>query len=400
MIKKINVADLRVGMYIKNLNCSWLHHPFLSNHFTLSSEHALDAIRNNSNIHEIDIDTDLGVDVVAVETVSDNNTQLKIIASEQKIIAPKTLPLAAELNRAKLIHQEANSIVQATLENCRLGKPVEIKKLQPVVASITESIFRNADAIISLLRIKQADNYTFQHSVAVSTLLISFCHALEMPREIIEQVGLGGLLHDIGKMQIPNNILNKPGKLSDSEFKIMQMHVFYGYKLVEKLSNISPISAGVVVEHHEHYDGTGYPNGLNVDKLSQYGQMAAITDVYDALTSNRVYHLGNEPTEVLKIILKGGNQHFNPLMVQQFIRMMGIYPVGSLVKLESGFLGVVIEQHHSDLLHPKVRAIFNSKTRSYISPKDFDLSRPNCADSIVCSEIPAQWHIDPGLYLR
>lgn len=398
MIKKVKIADLRPNMYIHDLNCAWMDHPFLRNSFMVESSHDIEKI-GTYGIRHVYIDTDRGLDVAdapsAEEVHKALEDKLQDIGATLKRTAPKQFSLREELSQAKLIHQEANTIVTATLQDCRLGKQVELERLEPIVSAVTESIFRNPDAIVSLLRIKRADKYTFQHSVAVGTLLISFCRSLEMDRPIIEQAGIGGLLHDIGKMKVPIDILNKPGKLNENEFEIMKKHVSYGCLLLENTKGISPIAIGVAAEHHERYDGSGYPLGLKGDEISRYGQMASIVDVYDALTSNRVYHAGSEPTEVLKKLLEWSDHHFNVHLVHHFIRTIGIYPVGTLVKLESGYLAVVVEQHHEDLLHPKVRAVFNSRSLCYMPPRDFDLSKPGNSDRIVSFEIPSRWHIDP-----
>lgn len=402
MIKKVGVSDLLPGMYIHDLNCSWMNHPFMSNRFMLESKRDIEKIIGCGITH-VYIDTILGLDVSDApdsattdqeRNYKSNDTNISLKRSEQKLV-----PIEEELIRAKRIYQEASTLVHATLQDCRLGKQVELEKLEPVVLDISESILRNPDAIVSLLRIKQADTYTFQHSVAVGTLLISFCRSLQN-RSSIEQIGIGGFLHDIGKMKVPEHILNKPGKLDEQEFELMKQHVNYGREIVETIAGISTISLSIVAEHHERYDGSGYPLGLKGDEISLYGQMTSIVDVYDAMTSTRVYHAGAEPTEVIKILLESRGRQFNDKLVQFFIRTVGIYPIGSLVKLESGFLAVVIDQHHEDLLHPRVRIIFNIQTRSYIFPKDFDLSNTNCSNRIVSFENPARWGINPIRYMR
>lgn len=402
MIKKVKVSDLCPNMYIHDLNCSWMDHPFLLNSFLIESRRDIDKLCAYG-IHDVYIDTNLGLDVPdapsAEDVHRDLEDKLQNIGTTLKRTSAIQVSFQEEIIQAKQVFREANNIVSSTLQDCRLGKRVELEKLEPLVTSVTASIFRNPDAIVSLLRIKQADKYTFQHSVAVGTLLISFCHAQEMDRTIIEQVGIGGFLHDIGKMQVPNHILNKPGKLSENEFHLMKNHVDYGCRFLKDTQNISPISLAVVAEHHEQYDGSGYPNGLKGSEISRYGHMASIVDVYDALTSNRIYHVGSEPTDVLKKLLEWSNHHFNMPLVHNFIRTIGIYPIGTLVKLESGYLAVVVEQHHEDLLHPKVRAVFNSHSHSRISPKDFDLSKPGSSDRILSFEIPSRWHIDPSYYL-
>ncbi|MGZ5000455.1 MAG: HD-GYP domain-containing protein [Methylomonas sp.] len=402
MIKKVKVSDLRPKMYIHDLNCAWMDHPFLRNRFLLESDRDIEKLISHG-IRDVYIDTGRGLDVAdaptAAEVHQDLENQLQDIGQSFKRLAPKRVTLQEELSQAKTVYREANAIVRATLQDCRLGKQVEVERLEPLVSAITESIFRNPDALASLIRIKRADKYTFQHSVAVGTLLISFCRSLEADRSLVEKAGMGGLLHDIGKMKIPLDILNKPGKLSESEFEVMKKHVHYGDLMLKDAKVVSPVASCIAAEHHERYDGSGYPLGTKGDQISQYGQMASIVDVYDALTSNRIYHVGSEPTEVLKKLLEWSDHHFNLNLVHRFIRTIGIYPVGTLVKLESGYLAVVIEQHHEDLLHPLVRAVFNIRTRCYIRPRDFDLSRPGSSDRIVSFEIPALWRIDPGCHL-
>lgn len=402
MIKKINVSELCPNMYIHDLNCGWMEHNFLHNSFLVKEKHEIEKIIA-SGIRHVYIDTDRGSDIPEALSAEQVRTQLEArmqsLGQTLKHTAPKQVTMQEELVKARRIFSEASSIVNTVLLDCRMGKQVELEKLEPIIASITGSIFRNPDAIVSLLKIKQADKYTFQHSVAVSTLLISFCRAMELDRATIELVGIGGLLHDIGKMKVPDRILNKPGKLTETEFDIMKKHVSYGCVLLENTPNLSPISISIAAEHHERYDGSGYPFGLKGDDISIFGQMASIVDVYDALTSNRVYHDGIEPTEVLKKMLEWSEHHFNTTLVHNFIRTIGIYPVGTLVRLESGYLGVVIEQNHDNLLNPKIRLIFNSRTLSYIKPRDLDLSKSGNSDRIITFEAPSRWHIDPGRHL-
>jgi putative nucleotidyltransferase with HDIG domain len=382
-----------------------MDHPFLRNKFRLESERDIEKIIAYG-IQDVYIDTSLGLDEknapIAEEISQAIDGSLQDIGAGAGINRSSQIlvPLEKELIKAKQVYKEANAIVRSTLQDCRMGKQVELEKLEPIVLSVTQSIFRNPDAMFSLLRIKQADNYTFQHSVAVSTLLISFCRSLEIDLAFIKQAGIGGLLHDIGKMQVPNQILNKPGKLSESEFNIMKTHVNKGCVLLKDINGLSPTAFSIAAEHHERYDGSGYPKGLKADEIGYYGQMASIVDVYDALTSNRVYHNGSEPTEVLKKLLEWGEYHFNIQLVHHFIRTIGIYPVGTLVNLESGSLAIVVEQHHEDLLHPTVRTIFNSRSRSYTPPKDLDLSKPGNVDRIMSFEKPSRWRIDMARHTR
>jgi putative nucleotidyltransferase with HDIG domain len=402
VIKKIKVSDLIPGMYIHDLDCGWREHPFLMNRFRVNSASDIEKIAQ-LGIRELYIDTERGLDAPEAPTVQAVHkhleNQMRDIGKDKRDTRQE-VSIFDELPRAAKVYHESRQIVQAMLLDIRLGKQVELEKMQPVVTAITDSIFRNPDAMISLLRIKQADVYTFLHSVAVSTLLIAFCRALKLERPVIELVGLGGLLHDIGKMKVPVAILNKPGKLTEQEFAIMKTHVDHSRLILENTPGVPSISIDIAAQHHERYDGSGYPQKLQASEISIYGQMASIVDVYDALTSNRIYHRGEEPTAVLHKLLEWSDHHFQPKLVQHFIRAIGIYPVGSLVRLESGRLAVVIEQHHENLLHPKVRMIFSTTANTFIFPKEVDLSQPGVTDHIVSFEKPSDWKIDPTRFLQ
>ncbi|WP_047238232.1 HD-GYP domain-containing protein [Chromobacterium subtsugae] len=404
MIKCIDVNDLRVGMYIHDLNCDWMSHPFLVNRFKVAHESEIQKIAE-AGIHEVYIDTRKGIDLPsapsAVEVRKQLESELRAIASRESTVMRK-VESGEEFGRAQVIHHEANQIVRDILQDVRLGKQVELEQVEPQVERLTESILRNNGALLSLCRIKDKDNYTFQHSVSVGALMVSFCNALNMGKDVIHHAGIGGMLHDIGKMRVPDEILNKPGKLTEQEFQVMKCHVVESQKILHATQGISETAVLVAGQHHERHDGSGYPAGLKGDEISQLGQMAAIVDVYDALTSNRCYHQGMPPTDALRKIYEWSKFHFNPELVQAFMRVIGIYPVGTLVRLESGRLGVVVEQNDSSLISPKVKVFFSIKSNAHIPPEVVDLSRRmghGGGDRIVKHESPEKWKIDPLRFL-
>ena len=235
------------------------------------------------------------------------------------------------------------------------------------------------------------DVYTFEHSVSFSVLMMAFAKSMGLSDKIIREVGIGGLLHDIGKTLTPDEILNKPGKLTAEEFVIMKEHVVHSRKILEKTKGLSQISMDIAVQHHEKYDGNGYPLGLKGDQISRYGQMSAIVDVYDALTADRCYHTGKEPSETLKLLVKWSGAHFNPTLVREFIQAVGIYPVGSLVMLSNNHLAKVIEINEN-MLNPIVEIFLNTKTRSYIPRKLIDLSKSE-AIKILKVESHEKWNL-------
>lgn len=402
-IKKIPAARLEPGMFIHDLNCGWMDHPFLTTRFKLDSERDLKKIRE-AGIREVYIDTALGRDddeaptAIEVEQALDREMQQ---TAEEATAAPRATT-HEELARARKLHSEANFIMRNIMSDVRLGKQVHVEQIEPMVDKMAGSILRNSGALISLNRIKNKDEYTFQHSVSVATLLMAFCRGLGLDEKTIRQAGIGGMVHDVGKMQTPDNILNKPGKLTDDEFSVMRHHVVASREILEITPNISQTALEVAAQHHERFDGSGYPDRLKGDAISPIGQMAAIIDVYDAITSDRVYHKGMAPTEALRKLFEWSKFHFNPELVHAFARVVGIYPVGALVRLESGRLAVVVEHRESNVLQPLLRVMFDARRNYYLKPEDVDLSRPmgaGGADRIVGHESPEKWQIDPMKFL-
>ena len=226
--------------------------------------------------------------------------------------------------------------------------------------------------------------------------MTAFARTQGLPRETIREIAIGALLHDVGKARIPDEILNKPGKLTEAEFERMKSHVVQSKLILMATPGISPIALEVAAQHHERFDGSGYPNRLAGESISLYGRMAAIVDVYDAITSERVYHKGMPPTEALRKLLEWSSKHFEPRLVQAFIRSVGIYPTGALVRLESKRLAVVQAQHAEKPTQPRVKVIFHTAGH-YLQPEDLDLRRSQ--DRIVGHEDFAAWNIDPARWL-
>ena len=403
MFKKVDSSQLKVGMYIHDLSCDWMTHPFVRNRFLLRSDEEIRKIIA-AGIHDVVIDNTKGLDVQDAPTVAQAAQQIEReliqLASAPQVVT--RVSLGMELARATQLRKQATGMVRTVMADVRLGNAVEIDRVQPMVQDITESILRNPGALMGLLRIKTKDDYTFLHSVSVCALLVAFCRARGLDAATTHQAGLGGLLHDTGKALVPDQILNKPGPLSPEEFAIVKRHPRDGHEILLRTPELGPIPLDITLHHHERRDGSGYPDGLAGDAIGELAQMAAIVDVYDALTSERSYHRAIAPAEALRKIYEWSKFHFNPIFVQDFMRCVGIYPVGTLVKLESGRLAVVIEAHESNLLAPKVNVFFSTRSNAYIKPETLDLSRGlgfGGGDKIVGHESAAKWQVDPMRFL-
>ncbi len=300
--------------------------------------------------------------------------------------------------RASRVAREAIEVMTHVMERVRLGREMDVGRLEPVADRIIASVARNPDALRSLGRVRYRDRYTFEHSVSVAVLATSFGQALGLGVDALHDLALAGLLHDVGKARTPLNILNKPGGLDPDEQVVMRRHVVDSGLLLEA-ANVSPAVVCGAAEHHERHDGSGYPDGLAGDDISLFGRVIGISDVYDAVTADRVYRRGQTPTAVLRKLLGTADREFEATLVHRFIQTVGIYPVGSLVRLESGRLAVVLERGERDLLRPLVRVFYDAKARSFLSPCDLDLAASAEVDGIVASELPLRWGIKPHLFM-
>jgi putative nucleotidyltransferase with HDIG domain len=277
-------------------------------------------------------------------------------------------------------------------EEARMGKSVDVGGARLLVEEITDSVARNPGALISLARLKTVDDYTYMHSVAVCAMMVALAKQLGLDEEQIRLCGLAGLMHDLGKAVMPMAILNKPGKLTDAEFAVIKSHPVQGHKMLLTGDNVDALVLDVCLHHHEKTDGSGYPDRFKDAEISLHAKMGAVCDVYDAITSNRPYKAGWDPAESLRKMAEWANGHFDPKVFQAFVKSMGIYPVGSLVRLSSGRIGVVIEQTAKSLTTPRVKVFFSTKSNMRILPTVIDLSGPDNTDKIAGREDPAKWN--------
>jgi putative nucleotidyltransferase with HDIG domain len=394
MLKRIGVEQLRLGMHIHEFCGSWMDHPFWRGAFLLDDPKDLQTILS-TGLKEAWIDTSKGLDV-------DGGTTREAVAAEveatlaQVEVSSKPEPRAdivQEAARAVKICAQSKQAVASMFHEARMGKALDVGDALPIVEEISTSVMRNPGALISLARLKNKDEYTYMHSVAVCALMVSLARTMGFNDEQTRQAGLAGLLHDVGKMMIPPEILDKPGKLTEAEFDTMKSHPVEGHRMLSEGSGIGEVALDVCLHHHEKVDGSGYPHGLAGGEISLYARMGAVCDVYDAITSNRPYKNGWEPAESIRKMAEWSKGHFDQRIFEAFVRSIGIYPIGSLVRLESEMLGVVVEQNEQSLLKPMLMVFFSIKLDGRVPPVLLDLSKPACKDKIVSHEDPVKWDI-------
>jgi putative nucleotidyltransferase with HDIG domain len=392
MLKRIAMSDLRIGMYIQEFCGSWMDHPFWKAKFLLETDKDLQRIQT-CGISELWIDASKGLDV---ESGRVSVTPAEVEVEVQELLMAAALPtgpvcsLEDELNRAAKLCNRSKQAVMDMFGDARMGKALDFEQAENLVAEISESVMRHPNALISLARLKRADEYTYMHSVAVCALMIALARQLGMNPVQVREVGLAGMLHDVGKMAGPAEILNRPGKLTDSEFVTVREHPQAGGKILLAGKQVSAVVLDVCLHHHEKVDGSGYPHRLSGEQISLPAKMGAICDVYDAVTSNRPYKAGWEPAESIRKMAEWTG-HFDQTVFKAFVKTVGIYPTGSLVRLQSGRIGVVLDQHATSLLMPKVKVFFSAKSKTPIAQEIIDLAKLIDRDKIVSRESAADW---------
>jgi len=279
-----------------------------------------------------------------------------------------------ELDRAKEVHQATLEAARNTLKAARFGKQVDITSIELAAEEMVSSILRNPDALVSLAQIKGYDEYTYVHSVNVGILITSLVHTMGYTEEQLLEAGIGGLLHDIGKMRVPERILNKPGKYTSEEFSIMKRHPENGINILKNANAISDFSKVVIIEHHERFNGKGYPRGISEKDIHEIGFIAAVADVYDAMTTDRIYRPAWTPQRTLAMIFQGCDIDYSRRIVELFTRHLGIYPVGSFVRLKTGEMGVVTRVEKGSILTPQMLVLFDRYGNPLKKPVEYNLA--------------------------
>ncbi|RXZ36777.1 HD-GYP domain-containing protein [Oxalobacteraceae bacterium CAVE-383] len=409
MLKRIKIQEVRLGMYLQELGGPWIDHPFWRTSFVLEKKEDLQTLLSGS-IGEVVIDTSKGLDILAEDAEAEDAEEggeendsddgddggdtpaVQVLAKPPrpaKLVEKTTA--AQEKERASKVLGAAKVAITSMFEEVRMGRAVDAADVLPLVEEINASVTRNIGTLIGLARLKTADDYTYMHSIAVCALMVALGRECGMSSEDAKQAGLAGLLHDIGKMAVPKDILQKPGKLTQAEYLTIKNHPMAGYEMLRSGRNVSRMALDVVRHHHEKVDGTGYPDALSATQISLPGKMAAVCDVYDAITSNRPYKHGWEPGESLRRMAEWNNAHFDNHVFHAFVKIIGIYPVGSLVRMKSGKLGVVVDHNPVLLLQPTVKLFFSIASQARIPIEVIDLAKPSSSDMIMAHEDPAKW---------
>jgi HD-GYP domain-containing protein (c-di-GMP phosphodiesterase class II) len=306
----------------------------------------------------------------------DSSKTLKSQSKESTIAPTKTLVIDVEsLKEAQEIFNESKNIQKKLFHDALSGSTLDLSPVIEVTNKSIDAIFNSPDSLACILNIREKDHYLLEHSVAVSVYITLFSRYLGLERNIIEQLSIGAFLHDIGKIKIPDEILNKPGKLTDDEFTIMKTHANHSIDIIKATPGISALSLEVATLHHEKLNGCGYPFQVKGDDISRYGRMISICDIFDALTATRVYKEGFSHGKSFAILRELANQEqLDRKLVDQFIKCVGIFPVGTLVQLESNKLALVKVRNDTDPLNPQVHSFYHVEQKHFLDKQEIDLS--------------------------
>lgn len=402
---RLPTSQVCVGMYVNSFCGSWLQHDFFRTSFLIDSPKIVERLQA-SGLEAVMIDPSRGVAPVArsaagaaplaPEALAQAPAEpvAEVTPDAPKEAKPKPLaPLSQEMDKARDVTRMVRNTVESLFRDAQLGRNLDAQRIDTAVRSVHESLDRNPGALLSLVRIKRADEYTYMHSVAVSALMAQLAKTLGMDDAAQHQAATAGLLHDIGKVGVPNEILNKPGRLTEDEFTAVRNHPRNGYELLARGGEFDDVALDVCLHHHERIDGRGYPDRLKGDEITLFAKMGAICDIYDAISSNRPYKSAWTPFESLRQMASWGKGHLDHEIFRAFVQSIGVYPVGSIVKLKSNRLAIVTEQNINELRKPVLKAFYSTQLHERIEPRFIQLGKGH--EEIVSVEDPEYWNLPP-----
>lgn len=357
-LTRIHVYELRIGMMVCRVETINNESPFFFDRLHIKTQADIQAVQSICDYVYIDASWQKKFTGAVPTRNSDAIQQLRFSRS---------------FSQAALSVKSTTHLIKTAMDDIRFGNPLNVEAIKDAVSGCVDNILENPDAMLLLTQLKERDEYTSQHSMNVCILSVLLGRELMLTPNELNQLGLCGLMHDIGKAKVPLEILNKPGELNDTELVAMRKHTIYGRDVLMSARNIYPGTVDVAFSHHEHVNGKGYPRGLSDTGLSMFTKIVAVVDAYDAITSSRCYKDGTNHLVAIGILVKSMNSHFESAYVTKFINCIGFYPQGNLVELSTGELAVVVEQNKKDRLKPKL-LLLRDKHKSNCQEKIIDLA--------------------------
>jgi putative nucleotidyltransferase with HDIG domain len=391
--EKVEVDKLCIGMYVTELDRPWLESPFLFQGFPIRNHDEIEQLRESCDFVYIDVEQSIDWKKQESTALQDKEVRFATRAlnrksSREKIEYNDKQGFTQTLPEAIMLYSAAKDYIGNVLEDVRLGNSIDTGAARELADRLAENIVKNENALMWLTQLKNRDEYTSMHSINVCVLSLLFGRFLGLKEDELSVLGLGALLHDVGKMQVPSEILNKPGRLDADEGVVMRRHPEYGHAILKEYEGLHPAVLEIALSHHERFDGSGYPRGLKGKLLNNYALIVSVIDFYDAVTSDRAYHIGISPHEALNMMYAVAAKSFPKELIESFIQCLGIYPIGSLVELESGEVGVVMTVNRQRRLNPILTLVLDGSKQPLPKVKMMNLElQARCESPIRIKKI-------------
>ena len=379
MLRRIKAEQLQVGMFVSRLGGPWINHPFWRSRFLVSSDEQIEQILA-ANVQDVWIDILKGRNLPMQGAPE--------VADSEEDAQPES-DFEDELEHARELIKSGRAVIGSIFNDVRMGHALETNGALLLVDSASTSLSRHSQALLAMARLKAKDDYTYLHSYSVCALMIAVGRTLKLPDGEVRELGLAGLVHDIGKLTLPESLLMKAGDLSPAEYEQMRRHPSAGYRILNEARLYTNIPLDVCVHHHERVDGKGYPFGLFENEISVHAKIAAICDTYDSLTSPRPNHLAWSPARAMEYIAVRVDTLFDRRVFKAFTRTVGIYPLGTVLRLRSGRLAVVCGQNANEPLRPRVMTFYSVSQSAPLPQEVLDLTQSE--DSVIAFEDARQW---------
>lgn len=396
---KVRLEDLEIGMFVSRLDRPWIETPYLIQGFLLKTREDIDALEKYCEFVYVDVvlseePKKQGPNYNGVARTNDEIKQ-QLIGSVPKKYKDKT-NMNDELVSARDTHRVLSHTVGDVMNDIANNKTLDGTALKRAINPMLDSIISNPDAFVWLTRMKYKDNYTYNHAVSASVWAVSFGRHLGFPRPKLQSLALGAMLFDIGKMKLPEKLINNPKRYNQFEYELVKKHIDYSLEILNNTKGIGADVIEMVATHHERHNGSGYPNGMLGDQIPILGKIAGIVDCYDAIISDRVFATALSPHDAVKKLYDWRDIDFQAELVEQFIQVVGIYPVGTVIEVSDGRVGVIVAQHRVWRLRPQVMMLLDADKKPLENFDVIDLfTQVEDADGKPLNIVKC---VEPGLY--
>jgi putative nucleotidyltransferase with HDIG domain len=389
VLKNINIDELEVGMFVDSI-AEQKGNMKVKSRGRVTSGAIVRKLKSQGILTVV-------IDLSKQITPAVKEPEAEVSPPEDIEVDKPQVKFEDEIGKALQLHQQGKGIQKRMLDSVGKGLPIDIAIPKEFTNGLVSSIDRNPNALLCMTKIREKDSYLLEHSLNVAILLANFATHVGMSEALSQELALSGFLHDIGKIKVPDEILHKPGRLTDPEMEIMKNHVNEGTAVLAEMG-IPKRIVRTIGEHHERLDGCGYPEGKKGDEISLFGRMIAIIDTYDAITADRCYKVGMSSKKALQILLQESPEKYDQRLVKKFIKCIGIYPVGSLVKLTNERVAMVVRQHEKHPTKPLVKVFYSLRGNHYLPPAELDLAQSSGQIKIEKAVLASDFKLDFNKY--